>query len=336
MMYEDDDGLRQYLQEVSRHALLLPEEEVSLGRAVQAGRRATARLEESPSVAAIERAALEREAREGRTASAALVRSNLRLVISVAKRYVGLKGQSLMDLIQEGNLGLLQAVERFDPERGTRFSTYGIYWIRQAIRRSLDRDAMRIPEMLVDRQYQVQRVTATLTQTLGRVPTPEEIALEVDFTEIDEATRNEMRELLRAGRPVTAAQKRSLQQAGQYVRELVEITGSAVSLETPIGSDEDSELSDTLPDETEPGTADAGDHEMLEEMLVELLLRLEPRDRQVIELRYGLNDGISHSLEEVARLLGTSRERIRQIEGRTLRKLRHPSFIKQLRDFYVT
>ena len=271
-----DDPVKVYLKEIGRVPLLTPEEEIELAeRMAQGDPYARKRLSEA----------------------------NLRLVVSIAKRYVG-RGMLFLDLIQEGNIGLIKAVEKFDYNKGFKFSTYATWWIRQAITRAIADQArtIRIPVHMVETINKLIRVSRQLLQELGREPMPEEIAKEMDTT-VDR------------------------------VREIMKIAQEPVSLETPIGEEEDSHLGDFIEDHDAPAPADAASFTLLREQLEEVLETLTVREKKVLELRFGLEDGRSRTLEEVGQHFGVTRERIRQIEAKALRKLRHPSRSKRLKDF---
>ncbi|CEP66707.1 RNA polymerase sigma factor RpoD [Moorella glycerini] len=271
-----DDPVRMYLKEIGRVPLLTPEEEIELAKRMEQG---------------------DEEAKRR------LAEANLRLVVSIAKRYVG-RGMLFLDLIQEGNLGLIKAVEKFDYRKGYKFSTYATWWIRQAITRAIADQArtIRIPVHMVETINKLIRVQRQLLQELGRDPTPEEIAREMDV-------------------PV------------ERVREIMKIAQEPVSLETPIGEEEDSHLGDFIEDEDAQAPADAASFMLLREQLEEVLDSLTPREKRVLRLRFGLDDGRARTLEEVGQEFGVTRERIRQIEAKALRKLRHPSRSKKLKDY---
>ncbi|MFV0504160.1 MAG: RNA polymerase sigma factor RpoD [Lachnospirales bacterium] len=271
-----DDHVRMYLKEIGKVALLTGDEEKELAIRMEAGDEA---------------------------AKQKLAEANLRLVVSIAKRYVG-RGMSLLDLIQEGNLGLIKAVEKFDYRKGFKFSTYATWWIRQAITRAIADQArtIRIPVHMVETINKLIRISRQKLQELGREATPEELA--------------ELMEL-----PV------------EKVREIQKIAQEPVSLETPIGEEEDSHLGDFIPDEDIPAPADAAAFTMLREQLAEVLVTLTEREEKVLRLRFGLDDGRARTLEEVGKVFAVTRERIRQIEAKALRKLRHPTRSKKLRDF---
>ena len=271
-----DDPVCMYLKEIGRVPLLTAEEEVALAKRMQAG---------------------DEEAQKR------LAEANLRLVVSIAKRYVG-RGMLFLDLIQEGNLGLIKAVEKFDYTKGYKFSTYATWWIRQAITRAIADQArtIRIPVHMVETINKLIRVSRQLLQQLGREPIPEEIAKEMDITV-------------------------------ERVREIMKIAQEPVSLETPIGEEEDSHLGDFIEDQDAPAPADAASFMLLKEQLEEVLDTLTPREEKVLRLRFGLDDGRARTLEEVGQSFGVTRERIRQIEAKALRKLRHPSRSRKLKDF---
>lgn len=270
------DPVRMYLKEIGRVSLLSAAEEIELAKRIEAG---------------------DDEAKRR------LAEANLRLVVSIAKRYVG-RGMLFLDLIQEGNLGLIKAVEKFDYRKGYKFSTYATWWIRQAITRAIADQArtIRIPVHMVETINKLIRISRQLLQELGREPSAEEIATEMDMTP-------------------------------EKVREIQKIAQEPVSLETPIGEEDDSHLGDFIPDDEAPAPADAAAYELLKEQLEDVLDTLTEREENVLRLRFGLDDGRTRTLEEVGKVFGVTRERIRQIEAKALRKLRHPSRSKRLKDF---
>ena len=271
-----DDPVRMYLKEIGKVPLLTAEEEIEIAQRMAAG---------------------------DIDAKHQLAEANLRLVVSIAKRYVG-RGMLFLDLIQEGNLGLIKAVEKFDYRKGYKFSTYATWWIRQAITRAIADQArtIRIPVHMVETINKLIRVNRQLVQEYGRDPRPDEIAKEMGISE-------------------------------EKVREILKIAQEPVSLETPIGEEDDSHLGDFIPDDDAPAPADAVASSLLKEQLAEVLSTLTPREAKVLKLRYGLEDGKARTLEEVGREFNVTRERIRQIEAKALRKLRHPSRSKKLKDF---
>ena len=305
-----DDPVRMYLKEIGKVALLTPEEEVSLAQAMSAGNEAEEKLaelrrrrEEGEEIDPALEAALRKQYRAGETAKQKLAEANLRLVVSIAKRYVG-RGMLFLDLIQEGNLGLIKAVEKFDYTKGYKFSTYATWWIRQAITRAIADQSrtIRIPVHMVETINKVIRVSRQLLQELGHDPSPNEIAAEMNM-------------------PV------------DKVREIMKIAQEPVSLETPIGEEEDSHLGDFIPDEGASEPSEAASFTLLKEQLMDVLSTLTPREEKVLKLRFGIEDGRTRTLEEVGKEFNVTRERIRQIEAKALRKLRHPSRSKKLKDF---
>jgi RNA polymerase primary sigma factor len=271
-----DDPVRMYLKEIGKVPLLTAEEEIELAHKMENG---------------------DIEAKRR------LAEANLRLVVSIAKRYVG-RGMQFLDLIQEGNLGLIKAVEKFDYRRGFKFSTYATWWIRQAITRAIADQArtIRIPVHMVETINKLIRVSRQLLQELGREPQPDEIAKEIGMSV-------------------------------EKVREIMKISQEPVSLETPIGEEEDSHLGDFIPDDDAPAPAEAAAFTLLKEQLIDVLDTLTPREEKVLRLRFGLDDGRARTLEEVGKEFNVTRERIRQIEAKALRKLRHPSRSKKLKDY---
>ena len=302
-----DDPVRMYLKEIGKVDLLTPEREVELAQAMGAGAAAKeqlAELEKSGEPIPEETLKeLRKTVKRGERAKQSLAEANLRLVVSIAKRYVG-RGMLFLDLIQEGNLGLIKAVEKFDFTKGFKFSTYATWWIRQAITRAIADQArtIRIPVHMVETINKVIRVNRQLLQELGHDPSPEETAEEM-------------------GMPV------------EKVREILKIAQEPVSLETPIGEEEDSHLGDFIEDDTASEPSEAASFTLLKEQLVDVMSTLTPREEKVLRLRFGIEDGRTRTLEEVGKEFNVTRERIRQIEAKALRKLRHPSRSKKLKDF---
>ena len=309
-----EDPVRMYLKEIGKVPLLSADEEIELAQSMEDGTVASEKItslkgrlddasEEEAAEIKDEIKALQREVDKGADAKKRLAEANLRLVVSIAKRYVG-RGMLFLDLIQEGNLGLIKAVEKFDYKKGYKFSTYATWWIRQAITRAIADQArtIRIPVHMVETINKLIRVSRQLLQELGREPSPEEIAKEMNM-------------------PV------------ERVREILKISQEPVSLETPIGEEEDSHLGDFIKDDNVPVPADAAAFTLLKEQLEEVLGTLTEREQKVLTLRFGLEDGRARTLEEVGKEFNVTRERIRQIEAKALRKLRHPSRSRKLKDY---
>ena len=310
-----EDPVRMYLKEIGKVPLLSADEEIELAQKMEAGSVAVEKIpllkerlaetgdEQEKEEIQAEIKALQLDVDRGSDAKKRLAEANLRLVVSIAKRYVG-RGMLFLDLIQEGNLGLIKAVEKFDYRKGYKFSTYATWWIRQAITRAIADQArtIRIPVHMVETINKLIRVSRQLLQELGREPTPEEIAEEMKM-------------------PV------------ERVREILKISQEPVSLETPIGEEEDSHLGDFIKDDNGPVPADAATFTLLKEQLEEVLGTLTEREQKVLTLRFGLEDGRARTLEEVGKEFNVTRERIRQIEAKALRKLRHPSRSRKLKDY---
>ena len=301
------DPVRMYLKEIGKVRLLTAAEEIDLAMKIEAGLEATAQLDDAESkgkeLSRTEKRRLGRVEQMGLDAKQQLIEANLRLVVSIAKRYVG-RGMLFLDLIQEGNLGLIRAVEKFDYKKGFKFSTYATWWIRQAITRAIADQArtIRIPVHMVETINKMVRIQRQLLQRLGREPTADEVGEEMGMT-------------------------------AERIREIQKISQEPVSLETPIGEEEDSQLGDFLEDRTAEQPPEAASFTMLKEQLTKVLDSLAERERKVISLRFGLDDGRPRTLEEVGHEFGVTRERIRQIESKTLAKLRHPARSSKLKDF---
>ncbi len=326
-----DSGVQIYLREISKIPLLTPEEEKELGLLIQKGKMAEQRLKKGD-LSPLEKAKLEAQVRAGEAAKRRLVQGNLRLVVSIAKHYLG-RGLSLLDLIQEGNLGLLKAADKFDPRKGFRFSTYATWWIRQAITRAIADQArtIRIPLHMMEniqRQLNAQRI---LTQKLGREPTAEEIALEMGLLSQEDVQA--IKEAMEQNKPIPWHLEKKLQKAAAKVRSIVMAAQEPLSLETPIGADEDTFLGDFIEDTSSPAPTDEAFREILREEIQKVLRTLSDKEREVLVERFGLRDGRPKTLEEIGQKLGVTRERARQIEAKALRKLRHPLRSRKLKDF---
>jgi RNA polymerase primary sigma factor len=331
------DPVRMYLREIGKVSLLTAEDEVELARAIQAGEEAKARLAKGHELPADEIAALEVQVRRGEEARQHLAEANLRLVVSVAKRYNG-RGMSFLDLIQEGNIGLLKAVEKFDHTMGYKFSTYATWWIRQAISRAIADQArtIRIPVHMVETISHLIRTQRRLQQELGRDPTPEDIALDPDMADtvgLEEEDREMIAEAIENEERLDSLMEHKLRRATSRVEQIIRISQEPMSLETPVGTEEDSYLGDFIRDESILEPDDATSKQLLREQMSTILGSLNTRERKVLEMRFGLKDGRGHTLEEVGQAFGVTRERIRQIEAKALRKLRHPLRSRKLRDY---
>ena len=326
------DPVRMYLREIGQHPLLTAEEEVALAKRIRAGKEAQEKLESGEVTDPEEREKLEALVRDGKEAENQLAQSNLRLVVSVAKRYIG-RGLNFQDLIQEGNVGLLRAVEKFDHTLGFKFSTYATWWIRQAISRAIADQArtIRIPVHMVETINRQIRTQRRLQQELGREPTPEEIALEMEFLEPEQAEA--IREALAEEKPLDPELKRALDRAAAKVQRIQRISREPISLDTPVGNEENSYLGDFIEDESMPGPVDTASRRLLKEQMSEILEGLSERERKVLIMRFGLEDGTSRTLEDVGKEFNVTRERVRQIEAKALRKLRHPLRSRKIRDY---
>ncbi len=332
-----NDPVRMYLREIGQVPLLAAEDEVRLAKAILKGTEAEEKLSSNGSLPPDENTRLQHSIQQGIQARRSLAEANLRLVVSVAKRYMG-RGMSLLDLIQEGNIGLLKAVEKFDYTMGYKFSTYATWWIRQAISRSIADQArtIRIPVHMVETISHLIRTQRRLQQELGRDPTPEDIALDTEMSSIvglEEEERELILTTLANDERLDPLMSRKLRRASNRVEQILRISLEPMSLETPVGSEEDSYLGDFIKDDTMPEPDDAASAQLLREQLRAILKSLNHRERQVLEMRFGLRDGQSHTLEEVGQAFGVTRERIRQIEAKALRKLRHPLRSRKLRDY---
>ena len=327
-----NDPVRMYLREIGQVNLLTAADEVSLAKRILRGVKAREKLEKSNGKSKEETDKLKAHEIDGRLAKRFLAEANLRLVVSVAKRYIG-RGMNFLDLIQEGNIGLLRAVEKFDHKRGYKFSTYATWWIRQAISRAIADQArtIRIPVHMVETINKLARTQRRLLQEYGRDPTAKEIALEMELLADDDVQA--IQKAHKDKTTVEPALERRWRRAASKVRRIQRIAQEPMSLETPIGSEENSFLGDFLPDDTMPGPVDAASKQLLKEQLHEILTSLSERERKVLEMRFGLNDGQGRTLEEVGYEFGVTRERIRQIEAKALRKLRHPIRSRKLRDY---
>ncbi len=326
------DPVRMYLREIGRTSLLTGDEEIDLAFQIRRGKEAEAKLAASPDLDLDTRDDLVLSMKKGMAAQQRLTNANLRLVVSVAKRYIG-RGMSFSDLIQEGNIGLLRAVQKFDHELGFKFSTYATWWIRQAISRAIADQArtIRIPVHMVESINRQVRIQRRLAQELGRDPSPEEIALETDLLAPED--RQAIEAALRSSMTLDPELQRRWQRAAQKVQRISRVSQEPMSLDMPVGQEENSYLGDFIEDDNLPGPADAASHQLLREQMQDILDQLSPREREVLEMRFGLGDGTSHTLEEVGQYFGVTRERIRQIEAKALRKLRHPIRSRKLRDY---
>jgi RNA polymerase primary sigma factor len=349
------DPVRMYLRDIGRDPLLTAEEELDLAKRIEDGNKVLAELETlmdiefDPTDNAVTRFnqalrsldqlndpqkldEFEVKLFDAKIAHQRLTQSNLRLVVSVAKRYIG-RGLNFLDLIQEGNLGLLRAVDKFDHTLGFKFSTYATWWIRQAISRAIADQArtIRIPVHMVETINRQSRVQRSLQQELGREPTFEEVALEMEFLEPDDA--NKVRKTMRSGTEPEPDVRRRLERAAAKVQRIQRLSQDPLSLSTPVGTEENSSLGDFIEDDSVPGPVDSASRRLLQEQMGEILDQLGEREREVLVMRFGLKDGITRTLEDVGKQFNVTRERVRQIEAKALRKLRHPLRSRKLRDY---
>ena len=348
------DPVRIYLREIGRHPLLMAEEELELAQQIKDGieplerveaiigpvdgqialsTRMTRALDEIEAVTdEDEQFELQEKIRIAKRAHNRLTQSNLRLVVSVAKRYIG-RGLNFLDLIQEGNVGLIRAVDKFDHTLGFKFSTYATWWIRQAISRAIADQArtIRIPVHMVETINRQSRIQRKLQQDLGREPTFEEIALEMDFMETEDIDK--VRRSMVSGIPMEADVERRLERAAAKVQRIKRLSQEPISLNTPVGTEENSSLGDFIEDDSMPAPEGVASRRLLQEHMSEILDGLSERERKVLVMRFGLEDGITRTLEDVGREFNITRERVRQIEAKALRKLRHPLRSRKLRDY---
>ena len=335
------DPMRMYLREIGRHDLLTAEQQTAVAKRIQIGLQAEERLQQATGdgdeptaeLSPHEIEELKGRIADGKLAQNKLAQSNLRLVVSVAKRYIG-RGLNFQDLIQEGNVGLLRAVEKFDHTLGFKFSTYATWWIRQAISRAIAYQArtIRIPVHMVETINRQMRAERDLQQELkGEEPSSEEIALEMGYLEPD--VEAEVRQALKEERPITGDLKIVLDQAVSKVQRIQRLSREPISLDMPVGAEENSFLGDFIEDESIPTPVDSASRRLLQEQMSEILNDLPERERRVLSMRFGLEDGMSQTLEDVGKEFNITRERVRQIEARALRKLRHPLQSRKLRDY---
>ncbi|MCB0087077.1 MAG: RNA polymerase sigma factor RpoD [Caldilineaceae bacterium] len=328
------DPVRMYLRDIGQHALLTAEDEMDLAQRILDGKEAEEKLEAAADGELDEdaRDLLDLDIFRGKQAHKRLAQSNLRLVVSVAKRYIG-RGLNFLDLIQEGNLGLLRAVDKFDHTLGFKFSTYATWWIRQAISRAIADQArtIRIPVHMVETINRQVRTQRRLQQELGRDPTNEEIAVEMDFLDPEDA--EVVRKAVQDDLPLEPDVERRLERASAKVGKIQRLSQEPLSLQAPVGNEDNSYLADFIPDKNDPGPVDSASRHLLKEQMEEILDQLSERERQVLIMRFGLEDGINRTLEDVGREFNVTRERVRQIEAKALRKLRHPLRSRKLRDY---
>jgi len=328
---DTDDMIGLYLKEVGRIPLLTAEEEVDLAKRIEAGRAARAELAQGVSDPK-RREELRRLIEDGWKAREHLITANSRLVISVAKKYMG-RGVPFLDLIQEGNIGLIRAIKKFDYRRGHKFSTYATWWIRQAVSRAVAEQGrtIRLPVHVIETYHRLRKIQRDLTQKLGREPEIEDLALASGF--LTEEEEREIRKALKSGRHLPPALEHRWRTAISKVRKILKATEEPLSLDLSMGDEENQTLGDIVEDMETPQPIEQAMRDLLREQIQEALAALSERERQVLELRFGLLDGKVHTLEEVGRYFDITRERVRQIETKALRKLRHPEHSRQLRDY---
>ncbi len=327
------DPVHMYLREIGRVPLLDAEEEVRLAKAIRTGSEASERRKAAGAqLGPLEGQTLLLKEMQGDLARRRMAEANLRLVVSVAKRFSG-RGMSFLDLIQEGNLGLLRAVEKFDHTKGFKFSTYATWWIRQAINRAIADQGrtIRIPVHMIESINRLSRTVRRLQQELGHDPTPEEIAVDLDY--LSDKDKRAIEDSQNDGDELSSDVRTRLRKAARKVRQIMTVSQEPMSLETPMGSEDNSVLVDFIADESVASPLEETNKELLREQMEEILASLTQREREVLAMRFGLKDGETHTLEEVGQQFGVTRERVRQIESKALRKLRHPTRSRRLRDY---
>jgi len=329
---ETDDTIGLYLKEISQVPLLTQPEEVSLAKRMERGKRAEKEFRKD-GLDREKRSELRSRIDDGHAAREHLIRANSRLVISVAKKYMG-RGVPFLDLIQEGNIGLIRAANKFNYRLGHKFSTYATWWIRQAVSRAIADQArtIRIPVHMYETINKISRMQRELVQQLGHEPSIEELVLELDDYLTPEEI-SQIRQAQKENRPLDPYLNRKWRQATNKVRDILRISQDPMSLSSPVGTDYNTELGDFIEDENVVEPIDAASKELLRDQIRNVLGFLTEREREVLEMRFGLDDGKDHTLEEVGKKFGVTRERIRQIEAKALRKLRHPSRSRSLRDY---
>ncbi len=330
------DPVRLFLRDIGRHPLLTGEQELYyaelIAKGVVAQQKLDAMAESGEEVDLDEQDELQLIAIRGKDAHNILAQCNLRLVVSVAKRYIG-RGLNFLDLIQEGNIGLLRAVDKFDHTLGYKFSTYATWWIRQAISRAIADQArtIRIPVHMVETINRQRRIQRQLQQDLGREPLAEELAMAMEFLEPGDVSV--VKQSMTTGMSLETDVERRLERAAAKVRKIQRLSREPISLDTPVGNEDNSYLGDFIEDDSLPGPVDAASRRLLKEQMVEILEALNERERKVLIMRFGLEDGVTRTLEDVGKEFNVTRERVRQIEAKALRKLRHPLRSRKLRDY---